>query len=266
LEDNVLKKSSPYHDQIRNGNLGHLIVQQYATEISAIQERPLIQLSELGDLDTCLIARLKEQAQGMSKDHLERIKFSIRLSDTVGPLCLNVSFTGSTARVERAVNPAPDTLFVLETHSELFRNLFTHPWAGDLLVIGYGGEIWVNDAAGIKEGLLRTAVDLLSAYPSPVSYMRDHPFRIARYISQNLGMVLERIRLKVGLNRAYKSGLGSNSLVKGQHWLTEPAEELRRLCGLPGLSDNLMSCPPTSGVPLYEIHRERKQYEAPDAG
>ena len=200
LEDNVLQDSSPYRRQMRNGSLGHLVAEQYAKEIRAIQERPPVQPSAIDDLEASLTARLSDQAQGVSRARLGRMKFSIRLNDTVGALCLNVSFAGNAARVERAAAPAPGALFVLETHSGLFRSLFTHPWAGDVLIIGYGGEIRVTDSDAIKDGLLRTATDLLTAYPNPISYTRRHPVRIARYALQNLDRVVERIKPRIERN------------------------------------------------------------------
>ncbi len=220
LAHNILQASSSYRAQLRDDGLGHLIEEQYAEEIRGIRERPPVDTACLDDLDACLIGRLNEQARGIAESRLDRIKFSVRLNDTAGPLHLNVSFDGGAARVERGSSPADDALFVLDTHSELFRSLFKHPWAGDMLIIGYGGEISVQDAAAIRDGLLRTATDLLAAYPNPIADSRRHPIRIARYTLQNLDTVAERFRK-------------TKSLIKGPHWLTRPAAELRRLCGLP---------------------------------
>lgn len=231
LEDNRLIERSPYRDRMRQGALDHLIVEQYAAEIRALAGRPPLQACDVGDLDACLLARLTGQARAVPPGRLERIRFAIRLTDVAGPVCLNISFPGGRAAVERRAQPAPGSRFVLETTSALLRSLFSHPWAGDVLIIGYSGDIRLAERAPMDHGLFVTCMDLLTAYPSALDSFFRHPVRMARYLAQNPGMVLGRLRQKLGRRRA--SAGPDGSLIKGPQWLTEPADQLRKICGLP---------------------------------
>lgn len=250
LENNRLAARSPYRDQIRNGSLDHLIAEHYASEIQALAARVAIPPADLDDLDTALLARLNKQAKTVPLDRLARIVFTVRLNDVIGPLCLNVSFAGRSARVEHAVAPAPGALFILETSSDLLRSLFSHPWAGDVLVIGYGGEIRVMDSASIHNGLFASSLELLTAYPSSVASLFRNPVRMGRYLVQNPGQALERIRQKLASNRRAGGEPAIPSLIKSPNWLTEPAATLRELCGLPEWPERLASTLPASGSQL----------------
>lgn len=233
LEDNRLTERSPYRDRMREGGLDHLIVEQYAAEIRALAARKPPTPSDVQDLAACLLARLTEQARALPPGRLARIRFAIRLTDVAAPLCLNLSFPGGRAAVEWGVQPAPGSLFVLETTSGLLRSLFSHPWAGDVLIIGYSGDIRLAERAPMDHALFVTCMDLLTAYPSPVASLRRHPVRMARYLAQNPGLLLDRLRQKLGLRRAAAGPAAVRSLIKGSQWLTEPADQLRATCGLP---------------------------------
>lgn len=231
LEDEKLQKKSPYRHQMIAGRLDHLIEQQYASEINGLRSRSFCTVSDISDTLSKLQSRLDKEAKKHSADLLQTLNFSIKLTDLAGGNYVNVNFDHGIAKVECQPKCREQTQFIIETNSLVLRSLFAHDWAGDVFIIGYGLDIRVLIPSVIADGTLRKAMDLLTAYPNPKKYMLRHPIRSLCYLAKNFRGAVER--LTSNITRKLTRNDGYPSLIKGNHWLTDCPEDLRRKCGLP---------------------------------
>jgi hypothetical protein len=193
LRGTELVCKSPYRDRLQDRNWRVLIEEQYGAEIAKSQRSTFISEREAEILERELLRNLELRARLFDPSLLNRICFTVKVSDLLDRPYFNISLPQGQPVVERSSVRRADSILELESKCGTLRYSFASDWGGDALTIGYGCEIQVFDQRTITSNLDTICVRLLTRHPStreklePLRWMRhllDGPAPAKEY-SQN---------------------------------------------------------------------------------
>lgn len=230
LENGELNPSSPYHSQMRNGSLSHLIEKQYPQEVSAFCQSVQTFEADMEEFPGLLERHLNSQLPFHSSSETDDLRFIVQLLDIEKSNCFYVAIKNDHATVERIPEPSGGSISFIQTTYEILINSIREDWGGDELIIGYGCEVEAPSAADLPSA--RLATELLVRHPHPRVYLKQHPWRMLRYVADtwfaSRMKVLSKLRREPALDDIVKSNL----------WLTESPSRLRKRLGLPGTASH----------------------------
>jgi len=216
---------SPYRSQLREGNCAGLIEQQYQREIVESEQLVTISENEAETFHRELSGNLELRAQLFASSVLEKICFTVKVTDIVERPYFNLSFRHGQPVAERSSSRNANSILELESSSRILRHSFASEWGGDALTIGYGCEIQVFKQETITSNLDTICVRLLTRHPStreklePVRWMRhllDGPAP-AREYSEN---ALNEITRETLFRPKCEACRACDNLFNGQETLT----------------------------------------------
>jgi len=234
LEDGSLQPSSPYRQRMKEGELNHLIDEQYADEIERKKVPRFLAEDEAGQLEDKVRGFISSRAGLFDPARLRTLKFCLRVSDVGADNCYNVSFKENQAQVKRTAKPDEDCALVVDVPGRILRYSMKYEWGGDALSIGYGAGIHLRDRQVAEANQDQICFGLLTQHPTRKGYIKKNPLRVFNYLIRQPPI------------RTWKSWKESSSRIGNVNydrriWLLQNAEELRKILGLPALEGTVVA-------------------------
>lgn len=229
LVGNELEPSSPYRARLRNGELTHLIDEQYPAEIRRKQNPALLSEAEAQELANDLLKQIGSRAAALGGSQLDALKFCIKISDVAEPASFNIRFENGSPRLDRATQPDDDCALVITMPSRILRYAMKHEFGGDAIGIGYGADFALRDRGLVARNLDQICYQLLTRMPTRKAYLRENPRRVAGFLVRQPPLRTWRSWRKSG---AQVGAVNYDRSV----WLLRDVAELRKMFGLPDLS------------------------------
>jgi hypothetical protein len=222
---------SPLRDRLADAHGAEaLLEEQYPEHISALHPGRTATSAQIDELRGKLERNVSEHSAYYEPKRVDGLSYSVRLRDAPEQPYLFVRVKPGEATVERRADASPEAAATIETTSEVLSHCLESDWGGDAMIIGYACDVHVHRAEDVRSGLGKVATELCVRHPRPKAYARQHPVRVARFLTQTPFALKGRIKAKVNARRVQSPGI-----VDGAHWLSGSPEEIRRICGLPNL-------------------------------
>jgi hypothetical protein len=180
LAGKELIAESPYRSLLSDGSINELVEEQYRKEIAEIGSEGDIDETEARIVQQEMLGNLKLRAKLFDVATLDRIRFTVKVSDICEGSYFNVEMLNGEPSVQRSSARDHNSILELETSSGILRHSFASDWGGDAMTIGYGCDIRVFDQETIKSNLDTVCVRLLTRHPS--RRWRVEPLRWLRHI------------------------------------------------------------------------------------
>ena len=230
LEGEELKASSPYRSRLVNGELTHLIDEQYADEIARKQNPKPLTADDARKLEDELYRHITSRAALIETSQLGALKFCINVSDVDERAAFIIDFENGSPRLHRAAEPETDCAVVLNSASRILNYAMKYEFGGDAIGIGYGADFRLRDRQVAAANLDQVCYELLTRVPTRKAYLREHPRRVLNYLMRQPPL------------RTWRSWRKSATRVGATNydrsiWLLRDAEDLRRMFGLPEMAE-----------------------------
>ncbi len=232
LENETLKPASPYRKEMKNGELGHLIDEQYAEEIAEKKQQTFIDDAEAEKLIEDVRRNVEHRMTLFSAEKLKDLKFSLHLTDVEENNFYNIAFNDGKADIRRTAKADEDSLLTMDLSSEVLRYSIGSDWGADVVSIGYGAEINISDKRAARVDLENVCMNLLACYPT-MKDLKKTPFRTMQFL------LLNPPRFTTSIRRLKKFNQESENYDR-KTWLLKDAEEIRRKYDLPELESEFL--------------------------
>ncbi|MDQ3101996.1 MAG: hypothetical protein M3R08_11460, partial [Bacteroidota bacterium] len=227
FEDMEYLPLSPYHDQLRDGGLYHLLDEVYAEEIKEVNTIKPFDRAKILSLKTKAIELMDHNRKLYAKEVLQEVHFSIRFRD-VPELVWEVSHPAEGFQVQDLEDVPEGSRIVITTTARLLEISLSRLWGGDALQ-AYGLVVEMFDQDALDKNLDIVCVRLLCRYPIMREDIRKHPFRAAKYFLTNPSIAALQMKQKVTL-RPYVNRFPYN---ERDHWISTTKCELCNVCQIP---------------------------------
>lgn len=232
IESGEVRKLSPYRDKMKNGELEHLIDEQYSEEIAAKRHESFIDDSKAVGLVSDLKANLEKRRTLFPAEKLDRLKFAVRLTDVRDDPFINISFSGGEPNIERGEKVSEESLLTMSMTGERLAYSIGSDWGADVVSIGYGAEIEINDKRAAEVDLESICMNLLACYPT-IKDLKKTPFRTMQFL------LLNPPRFTTSIRKIKKFNAESENYDR-KTWLLEKPDEIRRRYNLPELEKDFL--------------------------
>ncbi len=225
-----LEPASPYRARLRDGELTHLIDEQYEDEIARKTNPDLLSAEAAQELAEDLRKQISMRAAALGGAQFDRLKFCVSVSDVGERRAFNVRFEKGEARVERDSQPDDGCAIVITAPSRVLRYAMKYEFGGDAIGIGYGADFQLSARDLVAHNLDQVCYQLLTRVPTRKAYLRENPRRVAGYLVRQSPLRTWRSYRKSGTK------VGAANYDRSI-WLLRDAEELRRMFSLPETSE-----------------------------
>lgn len=229
LEEGELRTSSPYRSRLVDGELTHLVDEQYAAEIERKQHPKPLSPDEAEELAGEMRRHIDSRIASVGSE-LKRHKFCVVVSDGGAQNSFNVDLGNSAERLRRAAEPAADCAVVIEAPSRILRYAMKYEFGGDAIGIGYGADFRLRDRDVAAANLDQVCYQLLTRVPTRKGYLSENPRRVFSYLMRQPPLPTWRSWRKSA------SRVGATNYDRSI-WLLRNADELRTMFGLPDFGD-----------------------------
>ncbi len=224
LDGDALKPSSPYRARLIDGELTHLIDEQYPCEIARKQNPELLTDEKIAALADELRGHINSRVAAAGGAQLDPLRFCIDVADAGDGGLFNVSFENGSARLRRGPAPDADCAVTITAPSRVLRYAMKHEFGGDAIGIGYGADFRLRDRTLATANLDHLCYQLLTRVPTRKEYLRENPRRVASYLVRQ-----PPVRTWRGWRLSENGATNHDRSV----WLLYDADELREMFGLP---------------------------------
>lgn len=226
LDDDKLHPDSPYRAELHDGDLHHLIPEQYPQEIEAARTQATISAESAAELVDEIRQNVSQRAKLFRPETLAKIRFAVRATDVAENSYYHVRFVDDGPQVERSAEPLSDEVLIIALSSRILRYSFGSTWGGDAITIGYACDIQIRDKRALAQKLDTVCVRLLTRHPAASRQMLKQPVRAARFLLGNpltRKWALRRLRHRDNLDATYDADL----------WLARTKCEVCQVCDMP---------------------------------
>lgn len=232
LENDELKPLSPYRARMKNGDLNHLIDEQYAPEIEEKRKQKFIDDAEADKLVGEIRQNVEKRMTLFPAQKLQKLKFSLRLTDVAANNFYNIAFENEKADIRRAAEADDESLLTMALSSDVLRYSIGSDWGADVVSIGYGAEIEISKKRAAEVDLESICMNLLACYPT-IKDLAKTPLRTMRFL------LLNPPRFTTSIRKLKKFNQESENYDR-KTWLLKPANEIRRKYDLPELGGEFL--------------------------
>lgn len=228
LDGDQLTGSSPYRARLIDGELKHLIDEQYTDEIARKQAPRLLTGNETEELAEEMRQHIGSRLALFGPSQLRALKFCVKVCDSSDANSFNIDFEEGSARLRRAQEPSADCVVIINSPSRILRYAMKHEFGGDAIGIGYGADFLLHDREMAAANVDQICYQLLTRVPTRKDYVRENPRRMFKYLLRQPPL------------RAWRSWRKSATQVGAANydrsvWLLRDADELRQIFGLPAI-------------------------------
>jgi Beta-lactamase superfamily domain len=227
LENQELRALSPYRSEMKNGELLHLVDDQYPDEISAKRKQNFIDEASAEKLVGEIFQNVEKRMTLYKAEKLADLKFCLRITDVQKNNYFHVAFVNQKPNIRRSERLESDCLLTMNLTSEVLRYSIGSDWGADVISIGYGAEIEFSDAKLAQVDLENICMNLLACYPT-MSDLKKTPFRTLQFL------LLNPPRFTTSIRKLKKMNHESENYDR-KTWLLEDVDEIRSRYGLPEL-------------------------------
>lgn len=233
--DGVFIKKSPYHDQLINNSLNHLINDMYAEEIIEANKEEFAEPG-MGDIILeKLIKHIPHAGRVFTEEILSQIDFVIRLDDIIEMNYFNIEYRNKKWNICRGNEILSGKKLLLYTKSRFLNFSLDNEWGGDVFIGGYSCDIDILDDIALSQNLDMACVRLLTCYPIGSEAMLQEPLRAIKYLYNN--PVLAKLSLKQKLFTP--KILNKIDYNERDRWINKSKCEVCQICDIPLLSYEL---------------------------
>lgn len=227
IEEGELVQSSPYHLDLTDGDLAHLIEEQYASEIGEREHVRTVDEAKAEQLVEKIAANVRKRMTLYKHGELKDLKFLLHLTDVVERFYYHIEFDRGEPRVWRSESPDDDFLLTMKLSSEVLEYAIGSDWGADVISVGYGAEIYVSDDKAAFVDMERVCMNLLACYPT-VSEWKNAPLRTLQFL------LLGPPKFTTSIRKLKKFNLESENYDR-KVWLLYNGCEIRKRYHLPEL-------------------------------
>ncbi len=235
IENDIYHKKSPYHAQVKNNSLYHLVDEIYPGETIKANQVQMVGEVEANLLKEKIAFRMNGNKHLYDKIVLEDVCFSIIMRDLPSNNYYHIDFNGTGFDVHRSGEPMPGRKLILTTDTKLLNHSLDQEWGGDVLTIGYGIDVEVFEESSLEKNLDLVCVRLLSRYPRAFQTMMKQPVRTAKFFLTN--PLLSKLYLKQKFNM--RNEINKYPYNERDHWISYSKCDLCQVCNMPLLSFKL---------------------------
>ncbi len=225
IENGELFSVSPYRGEMRDGSLDHLIDEQYQAEIIHKRNERFIAETAAEQLIADIQQNVQKRMTLFDPKSLNRLKFSLRLTDVADNGFYNISFSDGQPRVLRSGSADAESLLTMEMTSDVLSYSIGSDWGADVISIGSGAEIQISAIRAAEVDLEKICMNLLACYPTSADLMKT-PFRTFQFL------LLNPPRFTTSIRKLKKFNLESENYDR-KTWLLKKPAEIRRAYNLP---------------------------------
>jgi ribosomal protein L15 len=227
LENEELNPLSPYRSQMKDGELNHLISDQYKDELEEKKSQKIIDEADAEKIIGELSANVEKRMKLFSKEKLKKIRFSVKLKDVAENNFYNVSYNNDISKIVRSKNSQENSLLTMEMTSEVLRYSIGSDWGADVICIGYGAEIFIEDEKLAEVDLESICMNLLACYPT-ANDLKKTPIRTLKFL------LLNPPRYTTSIRKLRKFSHESEIYYR-KTWLLKNADDIRKIYEMPKL-------------------------------
>jgi L-ascorbate metabolism protein UlaG (beta-lactamase superfamily) len=233
LDGVELKAASPYRARLKDGELSHLLEEQYAEEIARKQNPKMLTAEEGEELAAKLRDHINMRLRSIEGAQNATLKFCIEISDDAERRAFNINIENGEARLQRAERSDADCAVVINAPSRIVRYAMKYEFGGDVIGIGYGAEFQFRDRESAGANLDQICYQLLSLpLPSRRQSLKKDPGRMLAFLAR---------QPPVQTWKSWKKSAAKLGNVNYDRsiWLLRDAEELRRIFDLPEMDESI---------------------------
>ncbi|MBK9175204.1 MAG: MBL fold metallo-hydrolase [Flavobacteriales bacterium] len=219
---------SPYHDQVKDGGLYHLLNATYPEEIKLANTVAAFDRTRLPELKEAALTWMAHNTKLYAEDVLREARFAIRFVDVPG-LAWNIDREEGAFRIQEAAEPLPDRRVVIDTRAAMLEHSLNRVWGGDALTAGYALVVRMFDLDALEKNLDIVCVRLITRYPIMREDILRQPLRAAKYFLTNPAIAALHMKQKIKL-RPYVNRYPYN---ERDHWIATTKCELCQVCRIP---------------------------------
>jgi len=235
IDDNQFKPISAYHQKEVNGELNHLLQEQYSNELLAATKFNFINDYDMQMLLRRLLKLINDNQDIYAKAIVNSLFFSILIRDRKENNIINICYYGFGFTGSVSSNISPDSLLCISTWSNLLNHSIDNEWGGDVLTIGYGIDVDVYEETTLELNLDIVCVRLISRFPRTKSEIKKNPLRVLKYYYNNPMLAQLAVKQKMTL----RNSVNKFPYNERDHWITYTKCELCMVCNMPLLSYDL---------------------------
>lgn len=220
--------SSPYHAQLANGGLYHLLDDTYPEEIRMANTPVPFDRSRLVELERTALHWLNTNAKLYKEEVLRDTCFAITFTDAER-LSWNIDRVAGEFRITHAEEPGADRRVIITTKAAMLAHSLSRTWGGDALTSGYALVVEMFDLDALEKNLDIVCVRLITRYPIMREDILKQPLRAAKYFLTNPAIASLHLKQKVKL-KPYVNRYPYN---ERDHWIATTKCELCQVCKIP---------------------------------
>ena len=232
MEDGEIVKLSPYHEQMIDGELGHLVEKQYSDEIKSRRRKKFITDAEADILISEVKANVERRMTLYKPWEIDGVNFCLQITDLERNNYFHVALNDEKAKVWRADAPATECLLMMSLTSKVLSYSIGSDWGADVISVGYGAEIFISDNKAAEVDMERVCMNLLACYPT-VSDLKKSPIRTLQFL------LLNPPKFTTSIRKLKKFNLESENYDR-KTWLLKNSNEIRQIYDLPELDPQFL--------------------------
>ncbi len=220
--------NSPYHQQLKDGGLYHLLDQEYPEEIRAANTIAPFDATRLPHLQEQLVHWMAHNAKLYADEVLDDARFSIRFND-VRAIVWNIQRQEKSFVVKQDEQVSTDSRVIINTSARMLEHSLARVWGGDAMTAGYALTVEMFDEDALEKNLDIVCVRLITRYPIMREDIFKQPIRAAKYFLTNPTIASLHLKQKIVL-KPYVNRYPYN---ERDHWISTTKCELCKVCMLP---------------------------------
>lgn len=220
--------ASPYHTQLRNGSLYHLLDEVYPEEIREANTAKSFDARRLPALKETCEHWMRHNAKLYDQPVLDEARFSIRFTDVPG-LVWNIERLDEGFTIVEETSAWDRSRVVITTSARMLEHSLSRVWGGDALTAGYALVVEMFDEDALEKNLDIVCVRLITRYPIMREDILKQPMRAAKYFLTNPTIASLHLKQKIVL-KPYVNRYPYN---ERDHWISTTKCELCKVCNLP---------------------------------
>jgi len=227
FEGTTYKATSPYHAQLKDGGLYHLLDDTYPDQIRSANTIDPFDLHRLPELRVQTLKWMDHNRKLYADVVLRDVAFSIRFKD-VPDLTWNIIDEGQGFSISESTSPMLSSRVVVHTTAKLLEISLSRVWGGDVLQ-AYGIVVDMFDQDALDKNLDIVCMRLITRYPIMREDIAKNAARAAKYFLTNPTIAQLQLKQKITL-KPYVNRFPYN---ERDHWIATSKCQLCKVCNMP---------------------------------